>query len=28
MIITHEQALGDRARRQIRIVDGQIVHVA
>jgi len=24
MIITHEQALGDRARRLIRIVDGQI----
>jgi putative ABC transport system ATP-binding protein len=24
MIITHEQALGDRAQRQIRIVDGQI----
>jgi putative ABC transport system ATP-binding protein len=28
MIITHDQALGDRARRQIRIVDGQIVHAA
>lgn len=25
MIITHEQALGDRAQRRIRIVDGQIV---
>ncbi len=24
MIITHDQALGDRAQRQIRIVDGQI----
>ena len=24
MIITHEQALGDRAQKQIRIVDGQI----
>ena len=24
MIITHEQSLGDRAQRQIRIVDGQI----
>jgi cell division transport system ATP-binding protein len=25
MIITHDQTLGDRAQRQIRIVDGQIV---
>lgn len=25
MIITHDQALGDRAQRQVRIVDGQIV---
>ena len=24
MIITHDQTLGDRAQRQIRIVDGQI----
>jgi len=24
MIITHDQNLGDRAQRQIRIVDGQI----
>ena len=28
MIITHDQSIGDRAKRQIRIVDGQIVHVA
>ena len=28
MIITHDQSLGDRAKRQIRIVDGQIVHAA
>jgi putative ABC transport system ATP-binding protein len=28
MIITHDQGIGDRAKRQIRIVDGQIVHVA
>lgn len=26
VIITHDQVLGDRAKRQIRIVDGQIVH--
>ena len=26
MIITHDQNLGDRAQRQIRIVDGQIAH--
>ena len=26
MIITHDQTLGDRAQRQIRIVDGQIAH--
>ena len=25
MIITHDQNLGDRARRKIRIIDGQIV---
>ncbi len=28
MIITHDQGIGDRAKRQIRIVDGQIVHAA
>jgi putative ABC transport system ATP-binding protein len=28
MIITHDQSIGDRAKRQIRIVDGQIVHAA
>jgi len=28
IIITHDQSLGDRAGRQIRIVDGQIVHAA
>jgi putative ABC transport system ATP-binding protein len=27
MIITHDQTLGDRAKRQIRIVDGRTVHV-
>jgi len=26
MIITHDQTLGDRAQRKIRIVDGQIAH--
>ncbi len=26
MIITHDQTIGDRAKRQIQIIDGQIIH--
>lgn len=26
MIITHDQSIGDRAKRQIQIIDGQIIH--